>query len=140
MTLTYHPGILGPVVRPIAAPPGSTPPPPDASPIEGIAAGPAYPGYLPLGSTEYVFVPVSAPAGLDVTTLTAEIALVAEGSEPAGGDWNAAEWAAGQAAMLYGPGESTYTAGHYMAWLRITSGAQKITTVAGRVRVGDPRF
>jgi hypothetical protein len=98
--------------------------------------------YLPATSREYVRVPITAPAGTDVTTLPVGIALVAEGTEPADGDYHTGSWIDGEAALLIGPGDGavTYPPGAYMLWWRLTSGAEQISEPAGRIRIGDVRF
>lgn len=94
-------------------------------------------------SREYIRIPVTAPAGVDPTLLAAEIALVADpGPEPADADYHAATWIAGEACLLAGPGGSgavDYPDGEYMAYVRLTAGAEKPVRRAGRVRVGDDR-
>lgn len=97
--------------------------------------------YLPGTSKEYILIPPSGPKGVDLTQYTAEIALVADdGSEPADTDYHPATWLGGEAALLEGPGGTVdYPNGEYMAWLRITAGAERPVIPAGRIRVGDTR-
>jgi hypothetical protein len=92
-------------------------------------------------SREYIRIPVTAPAGVDVTLLAAEIALVADpGTEPVDADYHAATWIAGEACLLAGAGGAVdYPDGEYMAYLRLTAGAERPVLRAGRVRVGDAR-
>lgn len=91
-------------------------------------------------SREYIRIPVTGPAGVDVTLLAAEIALVADpGIEPVDADYHAATWIAGEACLLAGAGAVDYADGEYMAYLRLTAGAERPVLRAGRVRVGDAR-
>ena len=92
-------------------------------------------------SREYILIPVTGPPGTDVTTFAAEIALTPEpGTEPADGDYHAAAWIGNEAALLCGPGGTAdYPDGEYMAWVRLTAGAERPVMCAGRVRVGDAR-
>jgi len=92
-------------------------------------------------SREYIRIPVTGPAGTDVTALAAEIALVADpGIEPADVDYHAATWISGEACLLIGPAAPVdYPDGEYMAYVRLTAGAERPVLRAGRVRVGDDR-
>jgi hypothetical protein len=86
-------------------------------------------------SREYIRIPVTAPAGVDPTLLAAEIALVADpGAEPGDADYHAATWIGGEACLLVGPTAADYADGEYMAYLRLTSGAERPVLRAGRVR------
>jgi hypothetical protein len=94
---------------------------------------------LLLGTTqEYVLIPVTGPAGVDLTQYVARVALRPDdGSEPVAGDWKAATWMGGQAAMLYHPGD--YAPGEYMAYVTLAAGVEAPVIRSGRVRVGDVR-
>jgi len=87
---------------------------------------------------EYLLIPVTGPAGVDLTTLVVKIALRPDdGSEPLVGDWKTATWLNGQAALLVAPGD--YAPGEWMAYVQLTAGAETPVIRSGRVRVGDIR-
>jgi hypothetical protein len=97
-------------------------------------------------SLAYIFVPWTSPVGVDPTQFTVDIALCPDdGREPASGDFHAAVWmspggtaAPKEAALLVGPGgAAVYAAGEYMAFARITAGAERPVFPAGRVRIGN---
>jgi hypothetical protein len=92
-------------------------------------------------SREYVRIPIDPPEGVpDVTVYTPEAALIADdGTEPLESDWQSATWISAQVALLIGPGtplEDAYKPGDYMAFARITAGAERIVLPSGRVRIG----
>jgi len=74
---------------------------------------------IPSLSTEDVKVPVTGPANL--TSLTVEMAIVPQGQDPAGGDWDPADWIGTDAAVLIGPATMLpLTKGlTYGVWVRI---------------------
>jgi hypothetical protein len=88
---------------------------------------------------ENLFIPVDPPdsAG-DVTQYVCEAALIHDdGTEPAEEDYHPATWIGGEVALLVGPGGGIeYPAGDYMAFARITAGAERPVMRSGRVRVG----
>lgn len=73
-------------------------------------------------STEYVKIPIlDGPANL--ATLTVQMAIVAVGQDPVGGDWKAASWIGSSASVLIGPATTLpLTKGvKYGVWVKITS-------------------
>jgi hypothetical protein len=93
-------------------------------------------------SRELMLIPVTGPAGVDLTAYVVEIALVADpGGEPSDGDYHPATWiAAGMASLMVGSGGGiAYSPGEYMAYVRVTAGAERPVQMSGRVRVGDAR-
>src|ERR1700748_3382651 len=96
---------------------------------------------VPATSRTYIYIPVVGPdsAG-DLTQYTVEAALIDDdGSEPLSGDWHAATWIGGEAALLVGPGggaATLYQAGDYFAFARGTAGDEKPVIPSGRVRIG----
>jgi hypothetical protein len=97
-------------------------------------------------SLAYVFIPVTAPPGVDPTVFAVKIALVTDnGMEPGTGDWYPATWlaprpgAAPEAALLVGPGQASFPPGEYMAYVTLAAGAEAPVIQSGRVRIGDAR-
>lgn len=76
---------------------------------------------IPSLSVEYVKVPVTGPD--DLTSLTVEMAVLPDGQDPTGGDWESGTWIGTSAAILIGPATSLpLTKGiTYGVWVRITS-------------------
>src|SRR5260221_4146022 len=95
-------------------------------------------------SLAYLFVPLYGPKGTDMTAFPGDLALSADaGAEPRGTDWHAPTWLSPdgikpkEAALLIGPGGGTvYPSGEFMAFARLTAGAEKPVLPAGRVRIG----
>jgi hypothetical protein len=97
--------------------------------------------YVPVTSRPYLFIPLYGPVSATVMAgYTTEIALVADdGREPADADWHAAQWIGGEPCILFGPGAPfAYPTGFYMAFARLTAGAERLVLEAGRVRIGTP--
>jgi hypothetical protein len=96
--------------------------------------------YVPLTSRPYLFIPLHGPVDPNSPGYTTEIALVADdGREPADADWHAAQWIGGEPCILFGPGAPfAYATGFYMAFARLTAGAERLVLEAGRVRIGTP--
>lgn len=88
---------------------------------------------IPASSTEYVHVPVTAPAGVDLATAPVRIAVVAHRADPADSEWHAAAWDAGTARVLVGPGtDLALTAGDYRVWINVDPpGSEDIVRKAG---------
>jgi hypothetical protein len=87
-------------------------------------------------STEYLLIPLTGPVS-DLTAYPVKIALVpAGGGEPADGDYQAAQWIGGEAAILL----SGFAPGEYMAYTRIQASPEDVRLAAGRVRIGDARM
>lgn len=75
---------------------------------------------IPATSTEYLHVPVTAPTGVDLTSLPVRIAVVAHRSDPEDDEWQNATWASGSARLLIGPDSATELApGDYRVWINI---------------------
>jgi hypothetical protein len=88
---------------------------------------------------ENLLIGIDAPASAgDVTQYVCEAALIHDdGSEPADADYHPATWIGAEVALLVGPGGGVeYAAGDYMAFARITAGAERPVMRSGRVRVG----
>jgi hypothetical protein len=99
---------------------------------------------IPVTSKQYMFIPVTGPAGVDLTTYTPQIALMPDnGGEPGVGDWKAAAWLAPQAGAAAEPAllitAGLYPAGIYMAFVTLAAGTETPVIRSGRVRVGDTR-
>ncbi|WP_306317227.1 MULTISPECIES: hypothetical protein [unclassified Streptomyces] len=93
---------------------------------------------IPATSTEYLHIPVTAPAGVDVTGSPVRIAAVAHGDNPAPGDWQTAEWAGSTARILIGPdsGALTLTRGTYRVWISVDPpGAENLVRLAGTLHI-----
>lgn len=92
---------------------------------------------IPQSSTEYLHVPVTAPAGTDLTGAPVRIAAVAHGDNPAPTDWRAAEWAGSTARILVGPDSALPLArGTYRVWVGVDPpGAENIVRLAGTLTV-----
>jgi len=89
---------------------------------------------LPATSTEYLHIPVTAPAGTDLTGTPVKIAAVAHRDNPANAEWKTAEWAGGEARLLIGPegGALTLSRGDYRVWIHIDPpGAEAVVRRAG---------
>lgn len=97
-------------------------------------------------STEYVRIPVSARVSGAWVNLTADavtIALPARGVAPVSGDWKAASWetdsttspATYYARLLVGPGAggTTYLAGPYDCYVKVTDNPEVPVLLAGQV-------
>jgi hypothetical protein len=93
---------------------------------------------IPASSTEYLHVPVTAPAAVDVTVFPVRIAVVAHGDNPTGTEWHDAEWADGKARLLIGPdsGALTLTAGTYRVWIAVDPpGVENLVRLAGTLTI-----
>jgi hypothetical protein len=92
---------------------------------------------IPASSTEYLHVPVTAPAGVDLAGAPVHIAVVAHRANPAADEWQTAAWADGAARILIGPGaDLVLTAGDYKVWVRVDPpGAEDIVRRAGILTV-----
>ena len=92
---------------------------------------------IPASSTEYLHIPVTAPAGVDLTGAPVNIAVVAHADNPGDTEWKPAEWADGEARLLIGPdGVLAFTRGTYRVWIAIDPpGAENITRQAGDLLV-----
>ena len=93
---------------------------------------------IPASSTEYLHIPITAPAGTDLTTAPMRIAVVAHADNPADAEWHTAEWVDGNARLLIGPdgGALELTSGTYRVWVAVDPpGAENITRQAGVLRI-----
>jgi hypothetical protein len=92
---------------------------------------------IPATSTEYVHVPVTVPAGVDITGTPPKLAIlpVSSRSNPAPGDWKTGDWANGtEARLLIGPdgGALTLTVGDYQVYVSFDPpGSENIVRLAG---------
>ena len=91
---------------------------------------------LPATSTEFVHVPVTPPAGVDLTGTVPSLAFLPAHirTNPAPGDWHAGAWDGGDAVVLVGPdgGAATLTPGDYWVWVTFDPpGSENITTRSG---------
>jgi hypothetical protein len=92
---------------------------------------------IPSTSTEYVHVPVTAPAGVDVTGMPVRIAVVAHRANPSETEWRTAAWDGTTARLLVGPGTDTVLAvGDYRVWINIDPpGSEAIVRKSGVLSV-----
>lgn len=96
---------------------------------------------IPATSTEYVHVPVTVPAGVDVTSSPPRLAVLptTNRSNPQVGDWRTGDWADGaEARLLIGPdgGALTLTPGDYRVYVSFDPpGAENIVRMAGYLSI-----
>lgn len=93
---------------------------------------------IPASSTEYLHIPVAAPAGTDLTGSPVKIAVVAHADNPGDTEWKTAEWVDGEARLLIGPdgGALALTRGDYRVWIAVDPpGAENITRQSGVLSV-----
>jgi hypothetical protein len=95
---------------------------------------------IPASSTEYVHVPVTAPAGVDITGSPPKLAIlpVTNRSNPETGDWHTGDWDGTEARLLVGPdgGAVTLTAGDYRVYVSFDPpGSELIVRLAGYLGV-----
>lgn len=93
---------------------------------------------IPASSTEYLHIPVTAPAGTNLSGAPVKIAVVAHADNPSDAEWHTAEWADGDARLLIGPdgGALELTRGNYRVWIAIDPpGAENITRQAGTLNI-----
>ncbi|MET7975743.1 hypothetical protein ABZW44_22410 [Streptomyces mirabilis] len=92
---------------------------------------------IPASSTEYLHVPVTAPAGVDLTGAPVRIAVVAHRVNPADSEWQTAAWDSGSARILIGPGGDLELApGDYRVWVNVDpAGSENITRRSGILTV-----
>jgi hypothetical protein len=96
--------------------------------------------HVPVTSRPYLFIPLHGPVDPNSPGYVTEIALVTDdGHEPADADYHAALCIGGEPCILFGPGAPfSYATGWYMAYARLTAGAERLVLEAGRVRIGTP--
>jgi hypothetical protein len=92
---------------------------------------------IPASSTEYLHIPVTAPAGIDLTGAPVQIAVVAHSANPTDDEWHTASWDTGVARILIGPGtDLTLTAGDHKVWINLDPpGSENIVRRAGILTV-----
>jgi hypothetical protein len=96
---------------------------------------------IPATSTEYLHIPVTPPAGVDITVSPPKLALLPAHirTNPAAGDWKTGDWTSGpEARLLIGPdgGAITLTPGDYRVWLSFDPpGSEDIVRMAGYLSV-----
>ncbi|GAX57317.1 hypothetical protein [Streptomyces olivochromogenes] len=92
---------------------------------------------IPATSTEYVHVPVTAPAGVDITGTPPKLAFlpVSNRDNPVTSDWQTGTWANGtEARLLIGPdgGALTLAAGDYRVYVSFDPpGSENIVRLSG---------
>lgn len=92
---------------------------------------------IPATSTEFVHVPVTAPAGVDITGTPPKLAVlpVTNRANPVTGDWHTGDWVSGpEARLLVGPdgGALTLTAGDYRVYVSFDPpGSENIVRLSG---------
>jgi hypothetical protein len=90
-------------------------------------------------SSEYVFVPLDGPPGLDLTQFDVSLAFVPDdgaGTEPDTDAYSSASWIGGEAALIPNPG---LAAGPYLVYARLVAPPEDVRLLSGRLRVGDTR-
>ncbi|MEU6990376.1 hypothetical protein ABZ953_06895 [Streptomyces sp. NPDC046465] len=92
---------------------------------------------IPASSTEYLYIPVDAHDGVDLTAAPVKVAAVAHRDNPSGDEWQTADWVGGEARVLIGPGSELVLArGDYRVWVSVDPpGAENITRNAGHLGV-----
>jgi hypothetical protein len=100
-------------------------------------------------SSEFMCVPFTGPAGVDLTAYPVSLALVPDSSaaEPADADYKTASWLpcpvhGVDIARQPSGGQKwggEYPPGSYLAYARCVAGAEDVRKPAGRVRIGDVR-
>jgi hypothetical protein len=91
---------------------------------------------IPAISVEYVQVAVTGPAGLDLSELDVELAVVADGQVPDVGDWKDGAWIGSSAAVLIGPGSSLeLMPGTYDVYVKITSSPEIPVLPSGSIHI-----
>lgn len=91
---------------------------------------------IPASSTEYIHVPVTAPAGVDITGTLPQLAIlpVTNRNNPQPADWHVGEWADGsEARLLVGPdGALALTAGDHRVWVSFDPpGSENVVRMSG---------
>jgi hypothetical protein len=96
---------------------------------------------LPATTTEYVRIPVTPPAGVDITGTPPRLAFlpVSNRSNPTVSDWQTGAWAAGpEARLLIGPdgGALTLAAGDYRVYVSFDPpGSENIVRLSGYLSI-----
>lgn len=86
---------------------------------------------MPLGSTEYIAVPVRAVVGGQPVDPTVQMVVLPLGTDPTEDDWLPAEWVDGHIRMLYTP----TARGRFRAWVRLLDLPEEMIRDGGPVIV-----
>jgi hypothetical protein len=91
---------------------------------------------IPAISVEYVRVAVTVPAGVDLSELDVELAVVNDGQVPDTGDWRAGTWIGTSAAVLIGPGtDLALDQGTYDVYVKIISSPEVPVLPSGSIHI-----
>lgn len=92
---------------------------------------------IPAASVEYLKVPVTGPAGLDLTDLDVDLAVIPDGETLDTGDWEPGVWSSdGRDAMvLIGAGGLVLTPGTYDVYVRVTSTPEIPVLLSGSIHI-----
>lgn len=97
---------------------------------------------IPTSSREYLYVPLTAPTGVDLGDQVVELAITRLGTEVEDSDWTAAAWAPDETdavRLLVGP-DTTFgelAPGFYQVRVRIVSEPERPVRLAGTLMVLD---
>lgn len=86
-------------------------------------------------SVEYVKVPVTPPAGIDITAQPVSIAVTDAAARPVAADWKTASWDGNVAKTLIGPGVLALAPGSYKVWVKVTDSPEVPVMAAGTITV-----
>ena len=90
---------------------------------------------IPSTSVQYVHVPITG-TDLDGGEPVAMAVIATTAEEPATGDWKTANWDAGSARILIGPGTDLQLAdGIYRVWVRVTASPEIPVIRSGLLRI-----
>jgi hypothetical protein len=91
---------------------------------------------IPAISVEYVRVAVTVPAGVDLSELDVELAVVDDGQTPDTGGWKAGIWIGSSAAVLIGPGtDLELDQGTYDVYVKIISDPEIPVLPSGSIHI-----
>lgn len=96
---------------------------------------------LPATTTEFIHVPVTPPAGVDITGTPPKLAIlpVSNRDNPATGDWHTGDWTNGtEARLLIGPdgGALTLTPGDHRVYVSFDPpGSENIVRLSGYLSI-----
>lgn len=92
---------------------------------------------IPSITKEFLFVPITEDGAAPDPSHTVELALfiVDTKEEPEETDWVTADWDAGRARLLLGPGGFTISDGYWEVWARVTTPFERPVRYSGRVRI-----
>ncbi|MEU0181789.1 hypothetical protein ABZ312_11460 [Streptomyces sp. NPDC006207] len=82
--------------------------------------------------------PITAPAGVDLTGAPVRIAIVAHAENPSESEWQTAEWVDDVARLLIGPdgGAIALTRGDYRVWVAVDpAGPENIVRQSGALSI-----